>query len=167
MSTNTSIEPKRIEEHAEPMTVAGLSEAYLFSEPMNPSAQWQQLGPHLGNIPGQKEDVAYGICFDLDEGNGIEYLCGVKVSDDTEASELPDDFEMRQLPAFSYAVFEHEGHVSSIRKTCDAIWKEWIPESGYEKPDEADFFFERYGEGFDAQTGKGDIEIWIPVKNRK
>lgn len=27
----------------------------------------------------------------------------------------------------------------------------------------SDFFFERYGENYDAQAGKGDIEIWIPV----
>lgn len=164
MSTNTSIKPKRIEENAESMTVAGLSEDYLFRGPMNPSAQWQQLGPHLGNISGQKENVAYGICFDLDNGKGIEYLCGVEVSDNTEVSALPNNFVLKQLPSFTYAVFEHEGHVSSIRKTCDAIWKEWIPESGYKKPEEADFFFERYGEDFDPQKGKGDIEIWIPVK---
>jgi len=23
---------------------------------------------------------------------------------------------------------------------------------------------ERYGEGFDPQTGSGDIEIWTPIK---
>lgn len=166
MSTNTSIEPKRIEEHTEPMTVAGLSKDYLFNEPMNPSAQWQRLGPHLGTIAGQKEDVAYGICFDLDKGKGIEYLCGVEVSEDTTASDLPDNFELRQLSSFSYAVFDHDGHVSTIQQTCDIIWKEWLPASGYEKPDEADFFFERYGEGFDARTGKGDIEIWIPIEGK-
>lgn len=159
-----NIEPKRIQENAEPMAVAGLSEDYLFSEPMNPSAQWQQLGPHLGHIPGQKGNVAYGVCFDLDNGKGIEYLCGVEVSDDSNASDLPDNFEMRHLPSLTYAVFDHDGHVSEIQQTCDAIWKNWIPESGYEKPEEAEFFFERYGEKYDAQAGKGDIEIWIPVE---
>ncbi|SHF81590.1 AraC family transcriptional regulator [Fodinibius roseus] len=163
MSTNTSIKPKRIEEHVEPITIAGLSGDYLFSEPMNPSDQWQQLGPHLGRIPGQKENVAYGVCFDLDDGKGIEYLCGVEVTGDTVASDLPNNFELRQLPSFTYVVFDHKGHVSEIRQTCDVIWKEWLPGSDYDKPEEADFFFERYGENYDAQAGKGDIEIWIPV----
>jgi len=164
MSTNTSIEPKRIEEDTASMTVAGLSEDYLFSQPMNPSSQWQQLSPHLGDIPGQKENVAYGVCFDLKNGKGIEYLCGVEVSDDAEISDLPDNFVLKQLPSLTYAVFDHEGPVSAIRQTCDAIWKEWLPESGYEKPRASDFFFERYGEDYDARAGKGDIEIWIPVE---
>jgi AraC family transcriptional regulator len=43
---------------------------------------------------------------------------------------------------------------------------QWLPTSGHERakaqgpPD----FFERYGEGFDPQTGYGDIEVWVPVK---
>lgn len=163
MSTNEIIKPKRLEENAEPMTIAGLSEDYLFDGSMNPSSQWQQLGPHLGNIPGQKENVAYGVCFDLDNGKGIEYLTGVEVSKDADASKMPDNFELKQLPSLTYAVFDHEGHVSQIKKTCDIIWKEWIPESGYEKPEEADFFFERYGENYNPKKGKGDIEIWIPM----
>lgn len=109
-------------------------------------------------------NMAYGICFDLDNGEGIEYVCGVEVSEDTDASDLPKDFELKKLPSFTYAVFDHEGHVSAIRQTCDAIWKDWLPESGYEKPKEADCFFERYGEEYDPQAGKGDIEIWIPVE---
>lgn len=163
MSTDKIIEPKRIEENANPMSIAGLSEEYLFDGPMNPSAQWQELGPHLGRIPGQKENVAYGISFDLDNGKGIEYLCVVEVADDTDASDLPDSFELRQLPSLTYAVFDHNASVSTIQQTCDAIWKEWLPESGYEKSEEADFFFERYGENFNPEEGKGDIEIWIPV----
>jgi len=164
MSTDKIIKPKGIEENAKPMVVAGLSEDYLFSQPMNPSAQWQELGPHLGRIPGQKENVAYGICFDLDNGKGIEYVCGVEVSGDTIASDLPGNFQLKQLPSFTYAVFEHEGHVSKIQQTCDVIWKNWIPQSGYSKPKEADFFFERYGKNYDPRNGKGDIEIWIPVE---
>lgn len=164
MSANRSIKPKRIEEHAKSMAVAGLSADYFFSGPMNPSAQWQELGPYLGRIPGQKENVAYGICFDLENGKGIEYMCGVEVSDDTKTSDLPDNFVLKQLPTLTYAVFDHDGHVSTIQETCDVIWKEWLPESGYKKPEEADSFFERYGENYNPQKGKGDIEIWIPVE---
>lgn len=164
MTTQTNIQPKRIEKNANPLKIAGLSKKYYFKKPMDPSAQWQQLSSYLGNIPGQKENTAYGVCFDLDNGKGIEYLCGVEVSGDTSASGLPDDFEIRKLPSFTYAVFNHDGHVSEIRKTCDAIWKEWIPESGYDKPKDADFFFEFYGKKFDPRKGTEDIEIWIPIE---
>lgn len=164
MSNQTSIEPKYVKQDIGPMHIAGISKDYLFAGPMNPSPQWQQLGPQLGNIPGQKENVAYGICFDLDSGKGIEYVCGVEVSNETKASELPDNFVLKKIPPFSYAIFDHEEHVSRIQQTCDAIWKKWLPTSGYDKPEAADFFFERYGEEFNPQTGKGDIEIWIPVE---
>ena len=160
----SGIKPDRVEEHAQLMFVAGLSEEYPFGEPMNPSGQWQELGRYLGRIPGQKGNIAYGICFDMEDGTGIKYLCGVEVSGDVTDSELPDRFELRQLPAFTYAVFKHNGHVTEIPQTCDVIWKEWIPISGCSKPDGANFFFERYGDGFDPQKGIGDIEIWVPVE---
>lgn len=164
MSANTSIKPKRIEEDAESMTVAGLSADYLFSEPMNPSDQWREFSAHLGRIPGQKENVAYGICFDLDDGKGIEYVTGVEVSDGIRGADLPDNFELKQLSSLIYVVFDHDGPVSKIQQTCDTIWQKWLPESDYEQPAEADFFFERYGENYNPEKGKGDIEIWIPVE---
>lgn len=164
MSNQPTIEPKDIKQDAGPMLIAGLSKNYLFDDPMNPSSQWKQLNSYLSNTLDQKEQVTYGICFNLDDGRGIEYVCGIEVADGLQTSELSKDFVLKRLPSFSYAVFEHKGHVSSIRQTCDTIWKEWIPQSGYGKPREAHLFFERYGEGFDPQTGKGDIEIWIPIE---
>lgn len=157
----SNIKPKQVIESAEPMVIAGLSREYLFGKPMDPSGQWQQLGRYLGNIPGQKGNAAFGLCFDLDGGKGIEYVCGMEISDN---GKLPEGFIRKELPSLDYAVFDHKGHISGIRQTCDAIWQEWIPVSGYNKPDEADFFFERYGEGFDPKKGIGDIEIWVPVE---
>lgn len=159
-----NIEPKRIVENAKPMLIAGLNKKYTFGkDDMNIPAQWEEFGVYLGKIPGQKENVAFGFCFDLDNNKGFKYVCGVEISDDTKASELPGDLELKQLPSFSYAVFEHRGHVSGIRQTCDAIFQQWIPETDYVKPDDADFFYERYGEEFDPQKGIGDVEIWIPM----
>lgn len=162
---NESIQPKRIEKNAQPMLVAGLSRTYTFGKgDRNVPAQWEEFGTYLGNIPGQKGNVAYGLCFDLDTDQGFEYVCGVGVSEGIQTTDLPKNFEIKQLPSFTYAVFEHEGHVSAIRQTCDAIFQQWIPKTDYAKPEDADFFFERYGENFDPGKGKGDIEIWIPVE---
>lgn len=158
-----AIKPKRIEKQVPSMVIAGIGEDYLFGKRMDPSAQWQNLGPYLGNIAGQKGAVAYGVSFEMEGNKGIHYICGVEVSKNTKEADLPDSFELKHLPSLDYAVFEHEGHISEIRKTCDAIWHTWIPQSGYDKPDEADYFFERYGENFDPEKGNGDIEIWIPV----
>lgn len=162
MTTNKSnnLEPIRFEKNFKAFSVAGLSETYSPGDLMNGSAQWEKFVPHLGNIPGQKGDVAYGVCLILNEGKGIEYMPAVEVSGDND---LPDGFTQKELPERNYAVFAHEDHVSTLRRTLDAISK-WLPDFGYRKPEGLDFFFERYGEKFNPQTGKGDIEIWIPIK---
>lgn len=158
-----SIAPIRIEPNSSSMKIAGIGENYLFTGPMNPSSQWQKITPHLGNIAGQASRETYGLSFDMVDNRGIHYFCGVKVSDQANESDLPDGFEIRTLPSSDYAVFEHDGDVSDIRSTCEAIWHQWIPQSGYRKPQNANYFFERYGEKFNPRTGSGDIEIWIPV----
>jgi AraC family transcriptional regulator len=122
-------------------------------------AQWQRFLPHFGNIPGQIGRVAYGvICNSDDEGN-FDYICGVEVSD---FSALPADFSHVRIPEQRYTVFSHREHISEIRRTMSTIWSKWLPESGHEVVDAP--VFERYAEDFDATTGKGGVEVWIPIK---
>ncbi len=156
------MEPLRIEENYRPLLIAGLSSTYLFDSPMDINSQWQKFNSMKEWIPEKKNDYAYGICIDLDHGKGIRYVSGVEVS---SIKNLPGTLSSRELSSFTYAVFAHNGHVSTISNTCDIIWKEWIPESGVGKPENADFFFERYSEEFDPRKGFGGIEIWIPVVN--
>ncbi len=59
-------------------------------------------------------------------------------------------------------MFSHREHVSTIRRTINTIWSKWLPESGEQAADAADF--ERYGEEFDPWTGTGGLEIWIPIE---
>jgi AraC family transcriptional regulator len=58
-------------------------------------------------------------------------------------------------------VFSHRGHVSTMRSTVYTIWNKWLPASGYKVADAPDF--ERYDESFDAESGRGTIEIWLPI----
>jgi AraC family transcriptional regulator len=161
-SKKDSIKPDRIEKNTESMLIAGISRKMTFNDGLEgAAAQWEEFGSHLGGIPGQKNNISFGLCYDMENGKGIEYVTGVEVS---EADNLPNGFATKRLPNLDYAVFEHEGHVSEIPKTCDAIMKAWAPGSGYKKPKNADFFFERYGEGFDPIKGIGDIEIWVPIE---
>ena len=67
-----------------------------------------------------------------------------------------------RIPEQRYAVFSHRDHISTIRRTINTIWSKWLPESAHEAADAPDF--ERYGEEFDARTGTGGVEIWIPIK---
>lgn len=82
---------------------------------------------------------------------------------------LPAEFVAAEIPAARYAMFPHEGHVSQMRYTFNAIFTEWLPKSGLEPDRDAKgipFCLERYGPGFDPQKGEGNIEIWVPVRKR-
>jgi AraC family transcriptional regulator len=122
-------------------------------------SQWDRFLPHLGHIPGQVGPVAYGVMCDTDDSGNYEYICGVEV---TDFPSHPVEFSRLRIPAESYAVFEHRGHISSIQATFKTIWNEALPASGYRVKDAP--FFERYGEQFDGRTGLGGLEIWIPVQ---
>ena len=61
-----------------------------------------------------------------------------------------------------YAVFTHRDHIAAIRRTWFTIWNKWLPESGHQVAEAAEF--ERYGEEVDPRTGTGGLEIWIPIQ---
>ena len=139
--------------------VAGLSVRYDYETCGGGiPAQWQRFTPYLGNVPGQVGGVAYGVRYNSDD-SGLDYLCGVEVG---EFSQLPSELSRVRVPANRYAVFVHGGHVSEIRSTWYTIWNQWLPKSVHSLADAPDF--ERYGEDFDGRTGRGTVEIWVPLK---
>jgi AraC family transcriptional regulator len=121
-------------------------------------AQWQRFAPYIGNVAGQVGTEAYGVRYNSDD-SGLDYMCGVEVS---EFSQLPPELSRARVPANRYAVFTHSGHVSAIRSTWHAIWNKWLPKSGHQLADAPDF--ERYDARFDARSGNGEVEIWVPLK---
>jgi AraC family transcriptional regulator len=140
-----------------PLRIAGLEAHYAHGGAAGIPAQWQKLIGHLGHISGQKGRVAYAVVnFDND---GYRYLTGVEVE---PGADLPAGFTAIDIPAQTYAVFRHDGHVSTIQVTCGHA-EQWMPKSGFEHAGPIGFL-ERYGEGFDPQTGRGDIEVWVPVR---
>ena len=92
------------------------------------------------------------------------YWTGVEVS---SGADLLSEFTTADVPALRYAIFPHEGHISKIRDTIDAIWNKWLPTSGHAPVTgkrDLPYMLERYGEGYDPQKGIGDVELWIPVE---
>jgi len=143
-----------------PLLIAGLRGHFTPSTWSGIADQWRRFSSYIGRIPGQIGRTTYGLCFN--KSDGIDYLSGVEVSN----VEHPEEFSHARIPAQRYAVFPHQGHVSQLYDTLEAIQDTWLPASGRSivratagAPD----FFERYGEGFDPRTGMGDIEVWIPI----
>jgi AraC family transcriptional regulator len=154
----TELEAPRLE-NGRTILIAGLSERYESERCAAIPAQWQRFGPHIGHIPGQIGNCAYGVVYNGDSSGNIEYLTGIEVGD---FSSLPPEFTRLRIAPQRYAVFTHRGHVTEIRRTWFTILSKWLPESGYQATEGPEF--ERYGPEFNPVTGNGGFEIWIPLK---
>lgn len=150
--------PPRFEDSRE-LLIAGVNATYTFDTRVNIPIQWQHFAPRIATIPGKVGDASYGVAWNYQPGKGFDYLSGVEV---TSTDNLPEDFTHVRLAPHRYAVFEHQEHVSSIVKTMEAIWMQWLPASGYKAVGSPSF--ERYTEAFNPQTGMGGMEIWIPIE---
>lgn len=120
---------------------------------------WDTFLPELGKVPSQLGEEAYGVCCNPDGEGGFEYIAGVAIS---KLDDLPERFRWIELQEQSYAVFEHRGPLDTLAQTFQAIWQEWLPQSGYEAVDAPEF--ERYSADFNPDAGTGLVEIWLPVK---
>jgi AraC family transcriptional regulator len=153
-----TLPPPRFETRKE-FFVAGLSARYTNETSTGIPAQWQRFVPHIGHIPRQTGSATYGVCYNSDADGNIDYMSGVEVSG---LSELPPELTGLRIPAQRYAVFAHDAHISQIRRTWASIFARWLPASGHHLGEGPSF--ERYGPTFDAETGQGGFEIWIPLK---
>ncbi|AFL53896.1 AraC family transcriptional regulator [Sinorhizobium fredii] len=157
---NLKIEPPRFE--AGPaLLLAGLEETYTYNRTEGIPSLWQRFNNHFGHIPGQRGNVAYGVCTHADaEAGTFRYMAAVEVED---ADALPNGFSTLKLPKQRYAVFLHRGHISAISTTAHEIFGSWFPQSGLEHGETPDLI-ERYDERFDPDSGMGVVEMWVPIK---
>jgi AraC family transcriptional regulator len=150
-------EPRR--ESTGPLLIAGLRARYSVETIAGIPMQWQRFGALSGVIPGRIGREAYGVCCDFDESGHYDYVSGVAVS---SLSGLPPELSGVRVPAREYLVFRHRGHIAGIYGIWRAIMDEWLPASGLRPADAPNF--ERYAEDFNADTGLGGVEIWIPTE---
>jgi AraC family transcriptional regulator len=143
------------------LLIAGLGSHFTYE---NSSAGipslWQRFAPHIGHVPQQTGSTAYGVCVNPDDAGHFDYIAGVEVS---SFDDLPEEFVRVRIPAQLYAVFSHRDHISTIKATFEAIFRDWLPKSGRALAETPGF--ERYDERFDPRTGNGVTEIWMPLKS--
>lgn len=142
-----------------PLLLAGPRRAHAFGDaPRTIAAQWRDLHA-LGPIPGRRGTAEYGaICGADPAAQTMEFLCGVEVE---SFDGLPPEMGRMRVPPQHYAVFIHRGGRATVHETWAAIW-EWLPRSGYVSAQTPDF--ELYGDRWNARTGTGEVEIWLPVR---
>lgn len=157
---NLKIEPPRFEE-SPGLLLAGLEETYAYNRTEGIPSLWQRFNTYFGHIPGQRGNVAYGVCTHADaEAGSFRYMAAVEVVD---SDTPPKGFSTLRLPKQRYAVFLHRGHISAISTTAHEIFGTWFPHSGLEHGDTPDLI-ERYDERFDPDSGMGAVEMWVPIK---
>lgn len=156
-TTYPLLEPRIVEEQS--LLIAGLGERFNRSGSQAIAALWQRFVPYIGRVPGQVGWETFGLCWNPDENGSFEYVAGVQVS---RFDELPAEFRRLSLPPRRYAVFLHQGHISSIHETFAAIFQRWLPASGLEAADAPEF--ERYSGDFNPMAGTGQVEVWLPLK---
>lgn len=133
--------------------------------------RWHSHGDAHASIPQQWAEFKEGSLFG-NRASGcasfgalcaarpgeFEYMTAIEVR--TFEGLAPDIGRMR-IPALHFAVFHHEGPISRIYQTWQAIWEQWLPSSGM-KPVHAPEF-ERYDHRYNPTSGEGIVEIWSPV----
>ena len=161
MDEQTRVEPAEPRfEHGHFLLIAGLVGRFTQQTTQDMPALWEKFIPHLGNIPGQKGEVTYGICCNPDGEGGFEYIAGVEIS---KLDDLPETYRWVEVQPQQYAVFEHRGKLDSLPQTFQYIWKTWLPQSGHQAADAPEY--ERYSEDFNPSRGTGKLEIWLPIKS--
>jgi AraC family transcriptional regulator len=145
-------------ETGKPLLVAGVGDRFSHDNGAGIPLLWQRFHQSVAHLPSRVGQVAYGVCCNGDDAGNFDYIAGVEVSD---FSDLPREFSRVRIPEQKYAVFTHREHVSTVRRTVNAIWNHWLPASGFKMADAPSF--ERYDEKFDPATGDGGFEIWVPI----
>jgi AraC family transcriptional regulator len=148
-------------ESAGTLLIAGLGDRFTFATNEGIPALWQTFIPYIGNLPDQVGGLAYGVCCNPDGEGGFDYIAGVQVK---SRDNLPASFRCIEIKPQRYAVFLHQGHISTLHQTFYTIWNHWLPYSGFAAAEAPEF--ERYSEDFDPVAGTGVLEIWLPVKDR-
>jgi AraC family transcriptional regulator len=151
-----SIAPKRIIE-GRARLLAGLATPLTGDPSVTIPALWERFGRETGIVPHLIGTIAFGVCTPARDG--MHYAAAIEV---TQKGALPEGWDYIELPPQRYAVFPHTGNVMTLRGTIHSAG-EWLQSSGRDDGN-AKHFLERYGEGFDAASGAGDIEVWMPVR---
>lgn len=160
MQAETSITlPEPRIEQGKPMLIAGFGGSFSVDKVAGIPALWQRFAPHIGHVPGQIGYTTYGVSLNCDDNGNFDYIAGVEVSD---FDNLPAELAHTRVPAQTYAIFEHRGHVTAIKQTYEAIWRDWLPKSGRKPADGPTL--ERMDQRFDPATGNGVLEIWLALQ---
>ena len=150
--------------------VAGLRENYTPATAHEIPLLWTRFAPHIGHVPFQFDNAAYGLVYNMHGTNGFDYVAGVAVIPGNPRDPmdgLPAEFVSIEVPQLYCVVFPHREHVSRLKDTIGAVFQEWLPASGKALAGFAAGVpgcIEYYGPDFDPATGCGEMDLRVPIQ---
>lgn len=155
----------RIEEK-ESFKVVGLRENFKYeNEGKEIPKLWKKF--FMKNM-FSKIEPKYAVNIDSNMGSeSFDYVIG---DDHDAAKKIPKDFEVVEIPKFTWAVFSCIGPANiKMQETNEKIFKEWLPNSN-EYEIAAGYNIEMYSDPDNYKDGVNDekyyCEILIPVKRK-
>lgn len=124
------------------------------------AGMWQSFMSRAHLINATNRMIPIGLSRTLDDPDVVDYACAIETD---QVRSIPKGMARIDLPAQTYAVFEHTGHVSAIGATFAAIWDAWSVAEQLPL-DIGGLCIERHKPTFNPMSGLGGIEIWMPVR---
>ncbi len=138
--------------------VIGLGIQCSFENTNEIPSLWQAFNAREMEVAAGPDAAAYGICNPADVESEFRYVAGVESLKDAK---VPKGMERVSIAGGRYAVFTHTGHISEIGNCVYTTWNKSLPDLGLNPRQAPDF--ERYDKRFNPETGRGSVEIWIPI----
>lgn len=151
------VKPEPQVEYGNQMLLIGLRQKHSFAS-LASEIPKQWVAFKTAFELARKSVVTYGVICGVDQ-DSMEYMCGVEVPSFDIA---PAKAGKLIVPQQKYAVFMHEGHITEIGESWDAILHQLMPALKLE--DAHTPSFERYDQRYNAMSGNGVVEIWCPIK---
>lgn len=123
-------------------------------------ALWAAFLPRMMAVTGRVPGCGYGaIRPTRDDSDLLEYYASVEV-----ARGVPVDPDMvaLEVPAATYATFEHRGRIEGLDRTVNYVYSTWLLQSGMRHTGGPDL--EIYGAGYEVDSDDSVIGYAIPVR---
>ena len=137
---------------------AGNSRRYTMETRSQIPQQWAAYNGDGFRVAGAGPGY-YGIAYNFVEKGLFDYLVGQEI---TGTPDLPPGFAQVILPPGPYARFATQGHITTISMVWAEVYNDWLSRPAY-RPRQGPSV-EYYPAAFDAETGHGGFEVWVPVE---
>lgn len=129
---------------------------------------WQAFVPAWKSRP----DLARPECYSVevypedyfkgfDPSKPFEKWAAIEI---TEQKEIPNTWEVIEVPEGLYAVFSYKGKSSEVHQLYQYIFTTWIPDSDYFLDNRPHFAV--MGEKYRNDDPDSEEEIWIPIQRK-